>query len=300
MYFNVRNAPTEVTFDLPDYWKDEHNYSYQMDPDTFNFFRTTDRDKGDTLMFGLELEVSTKICNEELQYIVTEVEPKQEPFFITKDDSSITRSMDYGYEIVTVPCTPRYLKQEFKILFDKIEKLVNDKGKSIEDYFDTAIDLNNGIHIHVGKDAFEYEQGGGLHARKFLAAWNQWDSSTKALLQEMSRRKSDYSHHQYTPIDNGYLGKTLARRLHKRLAPHSEGRSVCHGRKSQTYEVRLFQGIFDITHVLSCIEAVEAMYYFTRDIGFKSFGRSFRSSFEKYIINTPRRYRNLKETLKCA
>ena len=152
-------------------WNKFHNYTFKMDPINFGFFRRTDRcvydeDNQEADMFGVELEFSSSVSVKELQYIVTDVEPKQRPFFIFKHDGSVTGRFQHKVELVTVPCTARYLRQEFKKFFKKLETLCAVKGRPLSDYFDTSFNLNNGIHIHVSRSSFVSD----VHRRKFTSA----------------------------------------------------------------------------------------------------------------------------------
>lgn len=273
-------------------WTNHHNYTFKMNPSDFNFFRKTKRDAPDAVMYGMELEISTKLSPTDLQRVVAEVEPKQEPFFICKQDSSISGRYSNAIELVTVPASSRYLRNAWGLFFKKLERLIQAKGKRIEDYVDIADNLSNGLHIHVSKEGFK-----ARHQTRFLSVWQSHDSQTKAFLQQLSGRPTDYYGNQYCPIDRAYQGVTIARKLRANLS--SGGRSVCHAGNTATVEVRIFQGIFNLSHVLRCLETVEGIYNFTEMLGYSSFGMRLSSQLKEFFMKSAG-YRHVKEMFKCA
>lgn len=262
-------------------WEKMWNYTYKMDPDDFGWFRSVKHEE--SVMFGLELEVSTKLSRREIQRIITEVEPKQDPFFIFKSDSSISGGFYNLVEIVTVPCTPRYLRKNWKIFFQKLQKLCKAKNLSVSDVFDTRNDLNNGLHIHVSNSDFQSKP----HKRRFLTAWNQWNKSSTRLFNEISGRPYDYTRHTYCKINYEYDGRTLARRL--KGIRCGDRQSIAHDQSGSTVEVRVYQGIFDLTHILRCISFTEAVFEFSQQMGYKDFDMNFSNALSKFI-KTKRKY----------
>jgi hypothetical protein len=268
-----------------------------MDPASFHFFRTTPKDTPEEVMFGMELEISTRLSCEEIQYIVTDVEPKQEPFFIFKHDGSVTGMYDNKIEIVTVPCTPRYLRREWKTFFTKLEKLCAAKGQPIENYFDVCDSLNNGLHIHVSKESF-YDDS---HMRKFLALWNRTDTSLMSFINRLTFRPRNYWENGYCQPDTRVQGQLVSRILKGRH--RFQHRGSCHEIKSATVEVRVFQGIFDLKHIRRSIDLVDAVFRFTNNTGLRSiFGKTtipFESEFTKFVFSQPGLV-NLKKELKAC
>jgi len=262
-----------------------------MDPTEFNFFRKMSKESSQVPFYGMELEVSTDVTTEELYRIVTEVEPKQEPFFISKDDSSIKGNKVHKYELVTVPCSRKYLRDAWKKLFGKLEVLCKAKGKELGDYFDVRTDLTNGIHIHVSKDKFY----GDFHRRKFLTAFQQWDSRNVEFMTKVSGRpQAKFSDYRYCPLDERYVGRTLARRLKKGAMRDEGSRSVCHGNNSATIEVRLYQGVVNLDHILRCLDHTDAIFEFTNQVSLKVFGRAFVPKFEEFILKGSK-YQSIKK-----
>lgn len=261
-------------------WNKYWNYSKKMEvPEEWNFFRG----KG-SMHFGMELEVSTKLDSTEIQYIVENVEPKQEPFFIFKQDGSITGKFRNYYELVTVPCSPKYLRNAWRIFFEKLTRLCEAKGHRVEDYFDTALNLNNGLHIHISRKSFSglsSRRGKTLHQRKFVTAFNLFDESAKSYLTAVAKRTGDLERREYCSLSSSFKGRTLATRL-RDCANTDMHRGVVNNAHSNTIEVRVFQGYFNLAHILECITFTEAMVYFTDVVPFSDINRWFYKSFEKF------------------
>ena len=278
------NLNREASSATGDKWDKHYNYSFQMDPSEFNWYRSVSNESN--VMFGMELEVSSKLSTQEIQQIVREVEPKQEPFFIFKQDSSISGKYRHALEMVTVPCSPRYLRKNWKVFFQKIEKLCRSKGMEVGDVFDTRRDLSNGLHIHVSKDSFLDRP----HFNKFLTAWNQWSKSVTKLFNAVADRPTDYTKNSYCPISRTHEGLVLARRL--KGIRCRERMSVAHDSNSNTIEVRVYQGIVDLPHIMRCISFTEAMFEFCKSIGYSNFDARFVSSMSKFV-RSERRYASL-------
>jgi hypothetical protein len=270
-------------------WNQIRSYSFKMDSSEYRFYRHLKGECASNVMFGMELEVSTQLDVSEIQAIVTEVEPKQEPFFIFKQDSSITGEFANKVELVTVPCTPKYLKKAWKLFFEKVERLCETKGLELGNVFDVRTTLTNGIHIHVSKDTFLDK----LHKRKFVAAWNTTSSSSVVRMLSTVSGRSNYMDNQYCRPDYRFHTPHVARLLKTR----TNGRATCH-ELSRTIEVRLFQGIVDIKHILRCIETTEAMYYMTAAMPISKF-HSYPDLFQEFITKHTG-YTNIKEFLECA
>lgn len=267
-------------------WEKHYNYTFKMAPEDFNFFRSVKNESN--TMFGMELEVCTKLTTVEIQKIVTKVEPKQEPFFIFKQDSSITGKYPNLLELVTVPCTPRYLRKNWKIFFQKLEKLCREQNMQIDDVFDTSKNLNNGLHIHVSNESFNDKP----HYKKFLTAWNQWNRSVVNLFNTVADRPTDYTKVRYCKVNHEYDGKILARRL-KGLT-QSDRMTVAHSLSGKTIEVRVYQGIFDIKHIMRCISFTEAMFEFCSIMGYSDFDKKFVKSMSDFV-RSERKYASLYE-----
>jgi hypothetical protein len=276
-------------------WNKHYNYSFNMSSDDFNWFRSASKES--SVFFGMELEISSKLTTTEIQYIITDVEPKQEPFFIFKQDGSISGAYDHRLELVTVPCTPRYLRKNWKLFFQKLERLAESKGKTISDYIDTSTSLTNGLHIHVSKDSFIDKS----HSNKFLTAWHQWDEDAVGVISDAACRPSGYTDHSYCRIFQTYkntsegssrvtgIPKFERQRAQRSLAKRLKGirvterATVAHDGNSATIEVRVYQGIFDIGHIMRSISFTEAMFEYCQGIGYSGFDANFARMFTSFI-----------------
>lgn len=284
MYLAQVEVLPHISIYTEDMWTKHYNYSFRMNPDEFNWFRSVNKE--DSVMFGMELEISSKLSTYEIQTIVRDVEPKQEPFFIFKQDSSISGKYRNALELVTVPCTPRYLRKNWKIFFQKLERLCRAKGLEVGDVVDTSGNLSNGLHIHVSRDSFLDKS----HFNKFLTSWNQWNKSVVSLFNEVSCRPTDYTKNSYCRISRSHDGTVLARRL-KGLSCNDR-MSVAHDSTGKTIEVRLFQGIFDLTHIMRCVSFTEAVFEFSQAMGYSNFDSRFVKSISQFI-HTKRKYASL-------
>lgn len=277
-YFNVRN--------------------YSWRPSRFEFF-SKDKERTE-LYFGLEIEVSTRLSSHELQTIVTKMEPKQDIFFYFKSDSSISGEYEYNYEIVTMPCTPAYHKEQWRILFKKLDELL--AGRELSEFFDTGDRLTNGIHIHVSKNAFiQSTRQDQKHMNRFLTAFNIWDKKYTDWLTRVCRRPTDIKGHRFCSTNPQYEGYELSWRLtgKNKSRSVSERHSTAH-ETSHTVEVRCFQGIFDLNHIIACIEFTEAMFYYVFEAPLSAYTRDFGDKFTQWVVQTGK-YRKAKEVmLQCA
>lgn len=284
--------------DVPSDHQSVKNYSYRPEFKTMRHHR--DR-PDEPLLFGMELEVSTRLSAKELQYIVTKVEPKQEYFFFFKSDSSISGSMRNKYEIVTHPMTPRRMKQEWKTLFKKLQDLCTRKDMCLSDVFDTSSNLTNGLHIHVNKQAFiqhTYRDKG--HVNRFLTAFNQWNKGYLDFLQSISLRPEPIHQNRYCKVHPGFDGYKLARRISKGCRDSHDRHSMAH-ETDYTVEVRVFYGLVDLQHILSCIDIVRAMFEYSYNVPLSQFDKpSFVENFKEWVMKS-NRFRHAKEVIiACA
>lgn len=282
---------------VPEEFKRVMNYTWC--PSAFKFLRT-ERDSPNTqVYFGMEIEVSTILSPLELQTIVCAYGKPQVPFFYMKSDSSISGSKINKYEIVTYPCTPRFLKQEFTTLFDKLGELATEKGLSLGDVFCMAPSNSNGIHIHVNKDAFVYYRSHrSSHLNRFMTFWNGWDKSFQSWLQQVSRRPTELRNSQYCKVHPFLDGRTVARRI-KSGATEDYRYAACH-ETPRTVEVRVFQGLMDLKHILSCIELVQAALEWSVNTPYTAYTSRVHEVFSEWVLKQPG-YRNAKEAInQCA
>jgi len=268
-------------------WTQLNNYSFKMPDAPFLGLPTEKHSQ----YFGLELELSTSLTPMEFDSIVTKVEPVQERFFYFKSDSSVTGSHDNNMELVTVPMTPKRMKKEFKVLFKKLEGLIEaaDTVNTWTDIFDMRRDLNNGIHIHVSREAFEYKEhvSDSRHARRFLTVFNQWDRANLRFLNQLAKRPTEsLNDNEYCAVHPAMEGRTLARRLANGLNGEHVHRSAT-TETSQTIEVRIFQGFPVLGHILECIELVECVFDYSLYAPNSKFGPYFQAYFTDWVEKQP-------------
>lgn len=254
------------------------------------------------LYFGMELEMSSKIEPGDLQYIVTEVEPKQKPFFYFKSDSSVGGIYDYRYELVTMPCTPRFLRKNLRLFFRKLEEYIkkHHPNTTMSDWIDVNTNASNGLHIHLSKDAFRGSvHGDRLWRNKFGSIWNQWDSKNLAFLHKLGKRVSTDNHY-YKPHRN-MRDRTLNYRLREGATcyEHEDRYAACRETR-QTVEVRIFQGMVDLRHILYCINLTVAMFEYSRNMPISALNRDWSQHFLNYLSKRPEHRALYKEIQRCA
>ena len=278
-------------------WSDIKNYTYKMDSTDFKFFRTMKLEQIG-LWFGLELEVCSEVSGAELQFIAQQVEPRQDPFFILKHDVSIKGVFKYRYEIVTVPCTPKYLKTNFNLLFEKLEKLAEAKEKTLAEIFTVDGGEANGLHIHVDRKAFATKSS----LRKFSCMWLYPSNVTLDFLNRFGKRESSIG---VNPAGEkpAYYGPypDFPRRFSfmKTGTIYGTDRYRNLNVTRQTAEVRAFKGNFEAKHVVNCIDFTEFLVDFCNTAGHSDFiPIKIPSAIRRRLATTS--YENLKEIAECA
>lgn len=276
---------------------EEQTWNFTPEGDHFedSFFRFVDGEVTGPreLVFGIEFEISTSLTTAELQDIVTTVEPVSEPWFYTKYDSSVEGRYDRCYEIVTFPMSPRRQRMEWRRLFQKLDMLARAKGKAIGDFVDRDAVLSNGIHIHVNKHAFNE---GCFHRQKFMSTWNLTSPSAQTLLNTVAKRPFGFRDNHFCRPHPEYRDASTRRKLRRVRVDGRETRySTCRV-THETIEVRAFQGIFNLDHLLNCIEFTSAMFQFTSECSLRTISGRFAREFKSWLKSTPN-YRRIKKEL---
>lgn len=251
------------------------------------------------LFFGLELEVSSQLTPFHLWHIVTQIEPKQDPFFYVKHDGSVCGKYQNKYEIVTLPCTPRFLRKSFRTFFKKLESIL---GPDLGTYFDLSDVSSNGLHIHVSKASFtDGKFPSRLWKNKFASIWNQWDRQNQDFLQKLSRRVISIEDATYFAPHKQMRDRTVPFRLRNgAFCRNREDRYASARETDQTVEVRLFQSRFNLDHIIYCIELTQAIHEYSHSMPISSLGRGFVSGFTKWLIKQPGYYNIKKEVGQCV
>ena len=278
-------------------WSSVQNYSYAMNATEYNWYRYCKGEDPNSMMIGVEMEVDTDLSGVDIQSVVQLKEPEQEPFFILKQDGSISNRKQYGYEIVTVPMTPKYFKGEMRKFFSKCdaEQHFNQDNSSI------------GMHIHVNKKSFsnfkEYEVQQGerkvkaidksnRHLQKFLMALNPDSKGNTELLQMISLREARLSDNAYCRPSMTGAGMRIPHRW-KEMDKVTAHASACAITPKGTVEVRIFQNVMNLQCVTKNVEFVESVFDFTRDRPIQWFGPRFYLNYKSWLKDQER-YRTLR------
>lgn len=224
--------------------------------------------ENEPLLYGVELEVSTRYDTAEL------IEACDEPFFACKQDSSISGSMRNKVELVTAPTSMKMHKAQWSHFFSNLDY----------DKFDTTIETNNGMHVHIGRKDFT-----DAHLRSF--AWFFGNPSNKDFIVALSERKESHMH-KYSALPDlaGSRVNSLKTVVHQ--FDMLRGAVNLHKNKP-TVEVRIFKGIASYATILKNLEAVDAIYHFTQQCSSTNGGIR---QFLNFLRKTPRnKYPVLKE-----
>ena len=225
--------------------------------------------------YGVELELTTSYT----PFQMIDAQPADQPlFFILKSDGSIRGSHSNPYELVTIPMSLTKHKTYWAHVFDKLEY----------EKFDRTVDTNNGMHIHVDRNAFEKRKTPALpgrvshgpstqgmtHMDKFgyffinpcnfnfllkvsersIDSLNSW-----AIIPSISRLFFD--------VDSAVLrGKkpTLENLRKNTYSVWRNFRGTLNYQKSATIEVRMFKGIVSFPTIIKNLEFVDSVMEFTR------------------------------------
>lgn len=233
----------------------------------------------DPVLLGVELELSTEYSWRQL------VDAAEDPFFILKQDGSITGSKPNLAELVTAPSSFKYLKRQFALWFDKL-----DYNK-----FDTTTNTGNGMHVHVGKEHFEDR----IHMRNFCWFLNNPANQDFNVL--ISERGTYQIMSRYSPICSFYGCSTKMRAYRRVLELVGNGfRGISNFKgginRSDTIEVRMFKGIVSYASIVKNLEYVESLFYFTRSLS--SYRELSLKHYLEFLNKTPKnRFTVLKEFL---
>ena len=210
----------------------------------------------DETLYGIELEVSTDYPEKTL------IDSFPEIFALVKKDSSITGSKSNMGEIVTIPTTLRQHKKMWASFFKNLN----------EDMFDCMDKHNNGMHVHIDREAFDKDT---MHLKKFC--WFFGNPANHKFLFDISERTQD-SQQKYAKfitapgiskptgtVKKGNLSFVNAERAHRQ----SDKNTALNLGKSATVEVRLFKGIVSFASIVKNLEFVDSLMEFTRYHNYK-------------------------------
>lgn len=274
----------EVSCSAPKWMSEKQGYKFVPEE---TLFKSLPREAHgeNSLYFGMEFEVITSLSLKHIQRVVCDVEPMQEPFFYFKHDGSVEFDYDEGdsVELVTVPCTARYLRKNLRTFFSKLDRL------GLTGEFET--NLTCGVHVHLSKEAFYSD----FHRKKFITIWNQFERSSKDFVQKLGKRTFT----SYCKNAEAHEGLTLSRRLSQSVYAdsHSSAKYSASRETAKTVEVRIFKGEFSLDHILYCLDVSRAMFAYADKAPLSALrGLSFQSSFLSWLRSTPH-FMSLKKEL---
>lgn len=243
-YNNGGGNYCETCFDHNDRENDDdsdseyiHSYDYKPEP---TFYRGDNHD--DKLFMGieLELEVGEGSRSEVAEQIL------KDPLYCKSDGS-----IDYGFEIVTHPCTMAYHKKQMK-WDDMLAKLIKAKCKS----HDTS---TCGLHIHVSKKALSHIEAIRLGIFVNLNCEN---------FETLARRtQSHYSKFKFIKKgreSNKQTSKEKGEYLN--VINNSDRYEALNYQNHSTIEFRLYKGTLKYHTLISTIELTHAVCYFVKQV----------------------------------
>lgn len=223
--------------------------------------------EGTPIHVGVELEVSTDYGVNRL------IDASAELFFIAKQDSSITGKKSQRMELVTVPASFKYLKKQYALWFNNLDY----------NMFDCTVETNNGMHVHVDRQAFDDD----YHIRNFC--WFINNPANTPFIVAMSDRGSLEAMRNYTPFlqfPNNSTRTTAFKSCHRLLDGYRGATNLKNGwANAKTVEVRIFRGIVSYAAIVKNLEFVESLLYFTQSL--RSYRELSLGYYIKWLFNTP-------------
>lgn len=197
--------------------------------------------------YGVELELCTDYTERQI------IDACEEPFFILKADSSITGNKSRMYELVTLPMSIVAHKKRFAHLFSNLDYKM----------FDRTITTNNGMHVHISKDAFldTKTKQADSHLRKF--SYFFINPANFQFLLTVSERTED-SLQRWAPIPHRFGNGTTTKSLYQNSAALWSRGALNFGSNKPTVEVRLFKGIVSFSTVVKNLEFTDSVFFFTQ------------------------------------
>lgn len=244
-------------------------YNYTTDVLTLLSYPNKEEKEKDPVLVGVELEVSTDYDIREL------IDAAKDPFFVAKQDSSISGEKRNLMELVTAPSSFKYLKRQYALWFNKL-----DYNK-----FDVTTSTNNGMHVHIGRDHFE----DNYHIRNFCWFYNH--PAHAEFLLHISERGSMELLQRWSPLYqfSTSISRTAAFRQVYQWVGSGSFRGVTNFKggwaQAKTVEVRLFKGIVSYASIVKNLEFVEATFHFTK--GLTSYRDLTLKGFLTWLKKTP-------------
>jgi hypothetical protein len=242
-------------------------YNYTTNPLDLLEWPITLKGEHKPLLYGIELEFSSDYPEKPL------IDAAKDPFFILKKDSSVSGNRCRMYELCTIPMSYKAHRQQWAYWFKNLDYT----------QFDQTKDTSNGLHIHIGRDAFN--KG---HLRNF--SWFFTQPGHKDFIFAVSER-DQHSFREYSQIPN-YPAQVTKSFLNN-LDYVARIRGCVNLSQKNTVEVRLFRGIVSLAEILKNLEFVDSVFHFTQDA---SFSQLTLSNYYAWLQSTNRnRYSLLKK-----
>jgi hypothetical protein len=223
---------------LGDHGWDIHDYSFKPAPKMKG-------DHSDPLKLGIELEMEI-LSDRTEETVITkklyDVDGARGLFYFKHDGS-----LRHGFELVTEPCTIKYLYSNKQIFDSVLDKAVNLGCRS----YDTE---TCGLHVHMSKAAFK-----SLHLYKFMKMF--YDHP--AFILKISQRKADNIERwaQVEHLDE----KAIRRSAKSKSSVTGKRHSAVNLCSRNTVEVRIFRGTLNKNSFWKDIQVVHSLFYFTKD-----------------------------------
>jgi len=205
-------------------------YSYKPTPEFFG--------KGD-MFFGIELEVEKSESKTDKHEMATSIVNKHWYF---KSDGSLSN----GFEIVTHPMSPDYIKENESDFKDMLIKLSSAGYKS----YDAG---TCGLHIHISKKAF-----GTWHLYRFM----KFFVDNRDFIVSISQRKKEQLE-RWATIEEESHGSLIYKAKNK--SGNSKRYLAINLQNDETVEIRIFRGTLKPSSFFKNIEFTSALFAFSRD-----------------------------------
>jgi hypothetical protein len=236
----------------------------------------------DNLLYGIELELVTNHPVKKL------IDSQECPFFICKQDSSITGKGANRIECVTVPMDYRGQRKAWGDFFSKFW----DDARGEYEGFDLTTKTNNGMHIHMTKAAFTSK-----HLKRFV--WMLVRPEHREFVLNLSERGNSFGSYAPMPVWSARYKSNRAKYDACLSSLPGRGAVALETSSGKTIEVRLFKGIVSYASLLKNLEFCDALYYYTLEMPYS------KLTLEHFLTwldskNPPRNYKALKLFVKEA
>ena len=181
---------------------------------------------------GMELEVS---INGDRMAAAAAVTDRSDAIYL-KSDSSI----DYGFEMVTHPCSHEYFANTFD--WGVLDDLARHGGDG----------YGNGIHVHVSRKAFDSP----AHTFRWMRLIYRNAAAVSAVARRNPNQWGSFTSHKIARFKDFAKGDKRS----------SERYSAINVQNDATFEVRVFRGSLNKQEVMAALDLVAASVEYTRNL----------------------------------